>query len=273
MMMTNYMELLATNSPWNLIFFMVIPVVLAEAMVAAEFYILYKKEEGSEKWQKISRVLGIVAGIYFTVVVAYLSIAVLPYIQWRGIIDVAAIAFYVLGVVPLGAIALLELGVIGKALSAADRMRRHFQLLIGFLVVSHVAMVFGMVNPSLGGWHGSPHNMPMNHRGTYMHHMNPEEMNRMNPGYMQQVDPRYMQEMGGMHREQMNRGQGQRMNPGEMPRMNPNQMPPMNQEQMMQQMHQGQMVQNGGANNPPTGNGIPQQSAPVNANQQNESQQ
>ena len=39
MSMTNYMELLMTNQPWNLIMFMVIPVGLAECLVATEFYI------------------------------------------------------------------------------------------------------------------------------------------------------------------------------------------------------------------------------------------
>lgn len=44
MTMTNYMDLLAVNSPWNLIFFMVIPVVAAEALVAAKFYTLFLGE-------------------------------------------------------------------------------------------------------------------------------------------------------------------------------------------------------------------------------------
>lgn len=39
MMMTNYMDLLAANQPWNLLLFMVIPVGLAEALVATEFYL------------------------------------------------------------------------------------------------------------------------------------------------------------------------------------------------------------------------------------------
>ena len=37
MPMTHYMELLATNQPWNLILFMAIPVVLAETVVITEF--------------------------------------------------------------------------------------------------------------------------------------------------------------------------------------------------------------------------------------------
>ncbi|OPX91516.1 MAG: hypothetical protein A4E54_00224 [Pelotomaculum sp. PtaB.Bin117] len=39
--MTHYMELLATNQPWNLIFYMAIPVILAETLVATEFFVVY----------------------------------------------------------------------------------------------------------------------------------------------------------------------------------------------------------------------------------------
>ena len=156
MMMTNYMDLLAANSPWNLILFMVIPVAAAEAMVAAEFYMLYRKDDSTQTWQKISKALGIFSGIYFAAVVVYLIAAVIPSLHWRGIIDEIAIFFYLLGIFPLGAITLLELGAIGRSLSERERMRKHFQFLIGFLIVSHIAMIFGMANPTLSGWRPSP---------------------------------------------------------------------------------------------------------------------
>lgn len=44
MNMTHYMELLVTNQPWNLIYYMVIPVVLAEILVAIEFFIVFKRQ-------------------------------------------------------------------------------------------------------------------------------------------------------------------------------------------------------------------------------------
>ena len=44
MNMTHYMELLATNQPWNLIIFMAIPVVLAETVAITELYILYTRK-------------------------------------------------------------------------------------------------------------------------------------------------------------------------------------------------------------------------------------
>jgi len=46
----------------------------------------------------------------------------------------------------------LELGVIGKSKSDDEKMKLHFILLTVFLVVAHVAMVFGMVDPTIMGW-------------------------------------------------------------------------------------------------------------------------
>ena len=44
---------------------------------------------------------------------------------WRGIGDVIAVGFYLLGVIPLGGIALLELGVIGKSKTDQGKMALH----------------------------------------------------------------------------------------------------------------------------------------------------
>lgn len=161
MIMTNYMELLATNQPWNLILFMVIPVTLAEALVATEFYTVYLGDKAGGRWRQWNRWLGITAGIYFTGVVIYLLTNVVPFLAWRGTADIAAVMFYLLGVVPLLGIALLELGLVGRNLSAAGRTHRHFILLIGFLVVSHLAMILGMLNPQVTGWRPTMESMQM----------------------------------------------------------------------------------------------------------------
>lgn len=158
MVMTNYMELLATNSPWNLIVFMAIPVIVAEALVATEFYSVYlanKKNTKNTIWRKANHWLGIFAGGYFAIIVIYLLINVIPSIEWRGIIDQIAVICYLLGIVPLGAISLMELNIIGHKLEPQKRMKAHFQWLIVFLIIGHVAMVFGMLNPMLSGWHPS----------------------------------------------------------------------------------------------------------------------
>ncbi len=159
--MTNYMELLMVNQPWNLILYMVIPVALAEALVGTEFFVVFNRlETGAlRKWNKI---LGIALGFYFLGVFLNLSITVLPHIQWRGIGDRIAVLSYLSGVFPLFSIALLELGVLGRNKSPQEKMKMHFLFLIVFLVVGHVAMVMGMTDPALFGWNGgtaAPHSM------------------------------------------------------------------------------------------------------------------
>ena len=84
---THYMDLLMQNSPWNLILFMVIPVVAAEALVAAAFYALFLGEGKNAGWRKFEKQLGIFAGVYFAGVVTYLLTSVVPTLEWKGLLD------------------------------------------------------------------------------------------------------------------------------------------------------------------------------------------
>ena len=43
MNMTHYMQLLADNQPWNLLIFMVVPVVLAETVAVTELFVLFRR--------------------------------------------------------------------------------------------------------------------------------------------------------------------------------------------------------------------------------------
>jgi len=155
MEMTHYMELLATNQPWNLIMFMAIPVILAEILAISELYLLFKNKS-SGKVHSLSRFAGIAAGIYFTGVFIYLFLnAVVPLSVsggWRGIADMIAVLTYLAGVVPLGAITLLELGLIKKKASEQEKKKTHVFWIGAFLVLAHVAMIFGMLNPTVTGW-------------------------------------------------------------------------------------------------------------------------
>ena len=113
MNMTHYMELLATNQPWNLILFMAIPVILAETVAITELFILFSRNlNGSLR--TINKVAGTVAGFYFVGVFIYLFFnAVVPLTVsggWRGPADVIAVGFYLSGIVPLLGMALLEVG-------------------------------------------------------------------------------------------------------------------------------------------------------------------
>lgn len=160
MNMTHYMELLATNQPWNLIIYMVIPVALAEALVATEFFVVFNRSQSGmvRTWNKW---LGIVLGFYFLGIFLQLGITVVPQIKWRGIADILAVGSYLSGVIPLFGIALLELDVIGGNKSEEEKMKLHFVFLTVFLVVAHVAMVFGMVDPHILGWNASNQHMMM----------------------------------------------------------------------------------------------------------------
>ena len=56
------------------------------------------------------------------------------------------------GLVPLGGIALLELGVIGTAGDETARLKLHAGLVGLFLVTAHVAMIAGMLDPAVLGF-------------------------------------------------------------------------------------------------------------------------
>ena len=155
MVMTHYMELLASNQPWNLLIFMAIPVILAEFIAVSEFYILLNPQ-GEKRLHLWNRGAGIVLGFYFLAVFVYLLLnAVIPLTQsggWRGPADVIAVGFYLLGVVPLFSIALMGLGVIGRGRSEHGKLWLHATFVALFLVVAHVAMIFGMLNPMILGY-------------------------------------------------------------------------------------------------------------------------
>jgi hypothetical protein len=139
---------------------MMIPVALAEALVATEFFVVFNRLKfgAMRTWNKW---LGIILGFYFLGIFLQLGITVVPNIEWRGAADIIAVGAYLSGVIPLFGIALLELGVFGSGKTDDEKMKLHFMLLTVFLVVAHVAMVFGMLDPQLLGW--NPMNQPNMH--------------------------------------------------------------------------------------------------------------
>ncbi|MFT8316600.1 MAG: DUF6803 family protein [Clostridium sp.] len=152
MNMTHYMSLLANNQPWNLIFFMAIPVIAAETLTITEFFIIFNKiHKGPIK--TLNKIVGIFAGFYFTGIFIYLlTTAVIPITQnsqWHTWVDVAAVGSYLSGVIFLLSIALMELNIVFRHKTIEQKMKIHFILISGFLVVAHIAMIFGMVNPEI----------------------------------------------------------------------------------------------------------------------------
>jgi hypothetical protein len=146
MRMTAYMALLAENQPWNLIAFMVVPMVLAETLVAAEFFLLLGASPEKDRCLKsFTRTVGIVLAAYYLGLLVYFVLTVLGSIAWQGWIDVTAIAAFALAVLPAFAVALYGLDL------SRQKLKRHFVALIAYLILAHVAMVFGMLDPGLGG--------------------------------------------------------------------------------------------------------------------------
>lgn len=151
--MTHYMELLSLDQPYNLILYMVIPMGLAELLVAMEFFTMYHMDSDKNAgFKAVSKFVGIVLGVYFTALMIYFLAKIYPSIKWRGYADVIAIYSYLIGVIPLLGIALLELNLIYKNASQKAKLKLHFCLLIFFLIVGHVAMIFGMVDPTITGY-------------------------------------------------------------------------------------------------------------------------
>ena len=152
MNVTHYMSLLMGNQPWNLIIFMAIPVIMAEALTITEFFILFNKiKQGPIR--TLNKIVGTFAGLYFTGIFIYLFInVVIPLTStggWHTWVDVVAVGFYLSGVVFLLPISLMELGLIFRGKKWEEKLKIHFILISGFLVVAHIAMIFGMVNPEI----------------------------------------------------------------------------------------------------------------------------
>lgn len=154
MNMTHYMQLLADNQPWNLILFMVIPVFLAETVAITELFVLLNRRQQGVL-RTINRVASVAGGFYFLGVFAYLmTTAAIPLTlsgEWRGPADVLAVGFYLVGVVPLLGMALMDLGWLGRRWDFHTQLKVHASFVGAFLVVAHIAMVFGMLDPTLMG--------------------------------------------------------------------------------------------------------------------------
>lgn len=152
--MTHYMELLAVHQPRNLLLFMAVPVVLAETLAITELAILFRRAATPAWVRTTSRVAGLVAGPVMLAILLHLLVnAAIPLTLsggWRGPADVLAVGLYLAGALPLVGITLVELGVIGS--DGIGALRWHATFIAIFLVVAHVAMIFGMLDPGLLGY-------------------------------------------------------------------------------------------------------------------------
>ena len=191
--MTHYMELLSLHEPWFLILFMLVPMVLAETILASGAFSLLYKDSRSEKWDSLSHVCSLILGVFFIVATVYIVTSYVPTIQWRGPIDYISIWAYVLGVIPAVLILLQELGIIFKGLDTTAKIKKHIVLMILFVLFTHLAMVFGMADPQLAGYVPPKQNnmqmqmngnMPMDHSQMDHSQMNHDQMNGQMNGQM-----------------------------------------------------------------------------------------
>lgn len=207
MNMTHYMQLLADNQPWNLLIFMAIPIVLAETLAITELYILFTRKFDGFVYH-LNRFSGTTVGLYFIGVIAYLmTTAVLPITknnEWRTAIDVIAVGSYLIGGLPLICIALQEFGFVNKALDQMGKLKIHAICVALFLVFGHIAMIAGMLDPSLLGY-----------KGADAHQMGGGSSSSSNTHVY--CDPAMHEGMKVMHQ--------QMMNGGNMPNGNLNKMP------------------------------------------------
>ena len=211
MNMTHYMQLLADNQPWNLLIFMAVPVVLAETLAITELYILFTRKFDGFVYH-LNRFSGTTVGLYFIGVIGYLmTTAVVPISknhEWRTVIDVIAVGSYLIGGLPLIWIALQEFGFVNKALDQMGKLKIHAICVALFLVFGHIAMITGMLDPSLLGYKGSDVHQMTGGAG----------YEQCDPAMHSQMMQMHQQMMGDMTPEQMKQMQKQMpMTGGNMP--------------------------------------------------------
>lgn len=153
MLMTQYMSLLMANSPYNLIFFMVVPMVIAETIAITEIFLLFSSKP-LLKVHSLNSICTFISGIVMLVLVfLFIKGLVLPANEqnlWKGWIDYASALLFMAAVIPLVLMSLLQVNLIFRKANKRTKMAVKIVLLSIYLVTSHAAMVFGMLDPALG---------------------------------------------------------------------------------------------------------------------------
>lgn len=153
MLMTQYMALLMANSPYNLIFFMVVPMVIAETIAITEIVLLFSSKP-LLKVHSLNSICTFISGIVMLVLgFLFIKELVLPANEqnlWKGWIDYASALLFMAAVIPLVLMSLLQVNLIFRKANKRTKMAVKIVLLSIYLVTSHAAMVFGMLDPALG---------------------------------------------------------------------------------------------------------------------------
>ena len=153
MLITQYMSLLMANSPYNLIFFMVVPMVIAETIAITEIVLLFSSKP-LLKVHSLNSICTFISGIVMLVLgFLFIKELVLPANEqnlWKGWIDYASALLFMAAVIPLVLMSLLQVNLIFRKANKRTKMAVKIVLLSIYLVTSHAAMVFGMLDPALG---------------------------------------------------------------------------------------------------------------------------
>lgn len=184
-MMTQYMHLLMENAPYNLIYYMVIPMVIAETIAITEILKFYKEKDSRvvNSLNKLSSVLGgvamLVLGTLYAVHVLTPAIKQHSFLGW---VDSVSSYLFVASALPLILITLLVLGRICRKSSEHKKQGVKIVFLSLYLFLSHSAMALGMLDPAIGL------NTPATIFGDHMHDMTvrANEYSNHEPIYMAQ---------------------------------------------------------------------------------------
>lgn len=122
---------------------------MAETLAITELAILFRLAAVPGWVRTTSRVDGLLAGPVMLAIFLHLLRDAVVRLTFaggrRGPADVIAVGYYLSGVIPLVGITLVESGVIGT--DKAGALKWHATFIAMFLVVAHVAMIFGMLDP------------------------------------------------------------------------------------------------------------------------------
>lgn len=176
MVMTHYMDLMMGH--WYLlVLFMAVPMVLAESYVVSEILILLKGEAAGAGLKRFNKWSIYVSAVVITALSLYAGSVFAGVAEWRTWIDVVASVSYVVCFLPILYIAAVEAGLVLKNASPVKKGVASVTGVVLYLVLAHMAMVFGMFDPMQFGYqpkademmyHGMP-GMEMGGHGM-MHH-------------------------------------------------------------------------------------------------------
>lgn len=174
MVMTHYMDLMMGH--WYLlVLFMAVPMALAESYVVSEILLLLKGSAAGAGLKRFNKWSIYVSALVITALCLYAGAVFARVDDWRTWVDVVASVSYVACFIPIVLVALIEAGILLKGADAMKKGVAAVAAVVAYLILAHMAMVFGMFDPMQFGYQPKAgemmhHAMPgMNHGAEGMH--------------------------------------------------------------------------------------------------------